>query len=75
VPYTADALRPAWDAALEVFGPKWLMYGVDWPVSTLGGSYADTLSVLEEIITILEANDAAEVWAGTARRIYRRADL
>ena len=75
VPYSADALRPAWDAALAVFGPKRLMYGGDWPVSTLGGSYADTLAVLEELIATLDANDAADVWAGTAGRIYRRADL
>ena len=71
--YTADALRPAWGAALEIFGPRRLMYGGDWPVSTLGGSYAETLAVLEELIGALDPADAREVWGGTARRIYGRA--
>jgi L-fuconolactonase len=73
VPYNADALRPAWDAALEVFGPRRLMYGGDWPVSTLGGNYSDTLAVLEELIGALDPADAREIWAGTARRTYTRA--
>jgi L-fuconolactonase len=73
VPYTAGALRPAWDAALEIFGPRRLMYGGDWPVSTLGGSYADTLGVLEEFIATIDPADARELWAGTARRTYGRA--
>jgi L-fuconolactonase len=73
VPYTAEALRPAWDAAVEIFGPRRLMYGGDWPVSTLGGSYADTLAVLAELIGTLDPADAREIWAGTARRTYTRA--
>jgi L-fuconolactonase len=74
VPYTAEALRPAWDAALEIFGPRRLMYGGDWPVSTLGASYAETLAVLEELIGELEPAEALEVWSGTARRTYAQAE-
>lgn len=74
VPYTADALRPAWEAALEIFGPRRLMYGGDWPVSTLGGSYSETLAVLGELIGELDPAEALEVWSGTARRTYARAE-
>lgn len=73
VPYTAAALRPAWDTALEIFGPARLMYGGDWPVSTLGGNYADTLAVLQELIGTLEPTEAVNIWSGTARRIYGNA--
>jgi L-fuconolactonase len=58
---------------LELFGPRRLMYGGDWPVSTLGGSYADTLAVLEELIGALDPADGREIWAGTALRTYTRA--
>ncbi len=73
VPYTAEALQPSWEAALETFGPQRLMYGGDWPVSTLGGSYAATLAVLEELIGSLDTAEALEVWSGTARRTYSSA--
>jgi L-fuconolactonase len=73
VPYTAAALGQAWDAALEIFGPGRLMYGGDWPVSTLGGNYADTLAVLQELIGTLDPIEAVNIWSGTARRTYGHA--
>lgn len=72
VPYTAAALRPAWDTALEVFGPQRLMFGGDWPVSTQGAPYRRTVSVLAELIGRLDDADARDVWAATAKRTYRR---
>ena len=37
--WTADDLRPYFDAFLTAFGPKRLMFGSDWPVLTLAGGY------------------------------------
>jgi L-fuconolactonase len=34
---TVDGLRPAWDTALELFGPRRLMWGSDWPMTPAHG--------------------------------------
>lgn len=35
IPYTAEALRPSFDVALEAFGPGRIMFGGDWPMTAL----------------------------------------
>ena len=70
-PYTARALAPAWELALDCFGPERLMFGGDWPVSNLGAPYSETVGVLAGLIDSLSPTEAAAVWAGTARRVYR----
>jgi L-fuconolactonase len=47
--------------ALEWFGAERCMFGSDWPVCLLAGSYGDTLAVV---------GDDEEVLAGTAIRTY-----
>jgi L-fuconolactonase len=39
-------LKPYVDIALDAFGPKRLMYGSDWPVSFLAGTYSQVLNAL-----------------------------
>ena len=41
-PFTVDAVRPAWEVALELFGPERLMWGSDWPITVLTGGYGRT---------------------------------
>lgn len=69
-PYTAAALRPVWEEALEAFGPKRLMFGGDWPISRLGGSYADITGVLFELVSELSVTEQQAVLGGTATRVY-----
>lgn len=70
VRYTAEALRPLWDEALDAFGPGRLMFGGDWPVSTLGASYGRTLEVLLELAGELTSAERREFLEGTAVRTY-----
>ena len=66
-PFTVQAVRPAWDAALELFGPDRLMWGSDWPVVTLASNYRrwhDTAA------TLLPADTHDAVFGGTAARFY-----
>lgn len=67
-------LRPHYDLVLEAFGPQRLMYGSDWPVSTLGSSYAAVLNAARQLTTQLTAAEQAAIFSGTARRVYRLAD-
>ncbi|WP_109508228.1 amidohydrolase family protein [Nocardioides speluncae] len=69
-PFTADALRPVWETALDAFGPARLMYGGDWPVSVLSGGYGAHWQVLSELIGELTADEQDLVLHGTATRAY-----
>jgi L-fuconolactonase len=71
--FRADNLRPAWDAALESFGPQRIMFGGDWPVSTRFASYRRTIAVLGALIDELTEDERTLVWGETARRAYRAA--
>lgn len=46
--WTAESLRPYFDAALEAFGPGRLMYGSDWPVCLLASEYDRWFKVVNE---------------------------
>jgi L-fuconolactonase len=64
----ADDVRPAFELALEVFGPERLMYGSDWPVANLGGGYR---RVWEQTLELLDETNRAAILGGNATRIYR----
>lgn len=63
-------LLPAFEVALESFGPARMMYGGDWPVSKPGGGYGPTRKLLGSLIDTLSADQQAEIWGRTARRVY-----
>ncbi len=69
--WTVDDLRPYADVVLEAFGPERLMFGSDWPVCLLAGSYGEVVSAAEELTADLSADERALIFGGTARRIYR----
>ncbi|MGI5131430.1 amidohydrolase family protein [Pseudonocardia sp. CA-107938] len=70
-PTTVELLRPAWDAALELFGPERLMWGSDWPMTLLTEGYRGTWEVLRTLIDELTAGEQAALLGGTATRVYR----
>lgn len=64
-------LRPVVDHALAVFGPDRLMFGSDWPVQLLAADYGTWMTTLGDLLAGLSPAEAAAVWGGTARRVYR----
>lgn len=71
VPNTAAALRPLWEEALGSFGLSRLMFGGDWPVTTLTASYPETAGVLLDLAAELSEHERQEFLAGTAHRVYQ----
>jgi len=67
-PATAANLR----FAVEVFGPDRLMFGSDWPVSTLGGSrgLAAWVEAVTGALGSLRHSELTRILAGTARAVY-----
>jgi L-fuconolactonase len=69
--FTASELRPAWDIALELFGPDRLMWGSDWPMTVRGDGYAGTWQVMAGLIGELSDDEQRRLLAGTALDVYR----
>jgi L-fuconolactonase len=59
------------DRALEVFGPRRLMFGSDWPVCELAAPY-ETVAGLAQgwAASRLSTDEQRDFWAGTAIRCY-----
>jgi L-fuconolactonase len=71
--WTPGDLAPFIAHALRCFGPARSMFGSDWPVCTLAGSYAQVVAALEENLSslALDAHELAAIFGGTAREFYR----
>lgn len=68
--WTVADLRPYAAAALEAFGPERLMFGSDWPVCLPAASYEQVVSTAHELTEHLEEHERAQVFGGTAARVY-----
>jgi L-fuconolactonase len=65
-------VRPYFSVVLEAFGPARLMFGSDWPVCTLAGSYDRVVGLAEELTRGFGEAEREEFWSGTATRYYPR---
>jgi L-fuconolactonase len=65
-----DDVRPYVDFALDKFGPERIMFGSDWPVCILGGSYASVMENTMALISGLSEPEQASVLGGTAVSFY-----
>jgi L-fucono-1,5-lactonase len=63
-------LRPYVETALEAFGPERCMFGSDWPVCELAGSYQQVYEALREIVGDLSPSELEQIFGGTATRFY-----
>lgn len=71
-PVSAQRLRPYYEAVLNAFGPERLMFGSDWPVSSLTAPYAEISGMYRELIADLTPGEQQAILDGTARRVYRQ---
>ena len=68
--WTVDDVRPYADFALEQFGPERIMFGSDWPVCILGGSYNSVWANTQALIAGLTQAEKDAVLGGTATKFY-----
>lgn len=69
--WTQDDFRPYFDVVLDCFGSERLMFGSDWPVCTLAGSYSQAVDIVENHIAALSADEQAAVMGGNASAFYQ----
>ena len=63
-------LHPYLDVVFEAFGEDRLMYGSDWPVCLLAGSYAQVFGVVRDYIAGLPASAQEKILGGNAAKFY-----
>ncbi len=66
-----DDLVPYVRRLLDWFGPSRLMFGSDWPVCTLAGSYAQVVGAVRLALGDLSGQDLERIFGGTAVEAYR----
>jgi L-fucono-1,5-lactonase len=62
--------RPYLDVAFEAFGEDRLLFGSDWPVCLLSGSYAQVVELLDDYLSGFDQITREKIWGGNAARIY-----
>jgi L-fuconolactonase len=68
--WSVEDLKPYVQAALDSFGPGRLMFGSDWPVCELAGSYEQMHQALVEALGPLSAAERDMIFGETARCFY-----
>jgi L-fuconolactonase len=63
--------KPYVDHVIEIFTPQRLMFGSDWPVAILGGSYAEVVELAEALTSQLSPSEAEFFWHKTAEAGYQ----
>jgi L-fuconolactonase len=71
VTWRPDDLRPYVQRLLEWFGPRRLMFGSDWPVCTVAGSYAQVHEAATVALGDLSDDDRSWVFGRTATVAYQ----
>ena len=69
--WTVADLKPYVQTALECFGAERCMYGSDWPVCELAGSYDRVHGALVEALGPISVAERNAIFGGTAARFYR----
>jgi L-fuconolactonase len=68
--WTPDDLKPYVVKALEWFGPERCMFGSDWPVCLMAGSYMEVIDALRFAVSELSPAQRDAVFGGNAIRVY-----
>jgi L-fuconolactonase len=69
--WEANDLKPYVQTALELFEPERLMFGSDWPVCELAGSYERVFEALNESLGPISPHERQAIFGAAARRFYR----
>jgi L-fucono-1,5-lactonase len=69
--WSQQSLQPVFDHVLQAFGPDRLMWGSDWPVLELAGTYEDWFACAQSLTSQLPEKDRSRIFGETAADFYR----
>ncbi len=68
--WAIDDFKPYIETIFECFGPDRVIFGSDWPVCLLSGSYLETLTIVDFYTRLLSDWEKAKIMGGNAIRVY-----
>jgi L-fuconolactonase len=68
--WSVETLRPYLDVLVDAFGADRLMWGSDWPVLNLNGSYSAWMTAAETLLGDLSEAEREAIFGGTASVFY-----
>ncbi len=68
--WRADDFQPFLDFVFESFGPDRLMFGSDWPVCLLAGSYERVFGLVQNYVSQLGADTEVKFFGANAAKFY-----
>jgi L-fuconolactonase len=69
--WTTAELRPYFDALMETFGPRRLLWGSDWPMVELAGGFEPWWRSTVELVSGLAPEEGAAILGENAAAFYR----
>jgi L-fuconolactonase len=69
--WSADELKPYVLDVLDIFGPERCMFGTDWPVCLVAGSYAQVIGALRSCLADLGEAQREQIFGHSAIEAYR----
>ena len=68
-------LKPYIDRGIQLFGPDRVMFGSDWPVCLLAGSYSQVFDAVQECLAGYDEADCKKLFYDNAKKFYRISDI
>jgi L-fuconolactonase len=68
--WKADDFKPCLDLVFDAFGPERLMFGSDWPVCLVAGTYRQVKQLIEDYVKGYSQPDKVRIFGGNAARFY-----
>lgn len=69
--WTYEEIMPYLDVVFETFGIERLMFGSDWPVCLVAGSYSDVYRLIDRYTGQLSEEDRRKLFGENGRDFYR----
>jgi L-fuconolactonase len=69
--WKARDFKPYLDVVFDAFGAERLMFGSDWPVCLLAGTYRQVMQLIEDYAKGFSLADKDRIFGGNAARFYR----
>ncbi len=68
--WTEADFHPYMDAVVNAFGTDRLMFGSDWPVCTVSGSYAQVCNIVKNYFSQFSQAEQDKIWGENAIKFY-----
>ncbi|MBB6480688.1 amidohydrolase family protein [Spirochaeta isovalerica] len=68
--WSPEDLKPYIERMLELFSPRRLMFGSDWPVCLVAGGYEKWFKTLDSFLSELSESEREGIYSGNAAEFY-----